>query len=59
MENVRCMCCGSTAQVRKEKVEYTENGINVFYNCGCGTRFVRIYDFIAEFKLSKKVEENT
>ena len=54
MENVKCMCCGSTAQVREEKIECTQNGMNIFYNCGCGARFVRIYDFIAEFKLSKK-----
>ena len=54
MENVKCMCCGSTAQVREEKIEYTKNGINIFYNCGCGARFVKIYDFVAEFKLSKK-----
>ena len=54
MENVKCMCCGSTAQVREEKVEYTKNGINIFYNCGCGARFVKIYDFVAEFKLLTK-----
>ena len=54
MENVKCICCGSTAQIREEKIEYTETGMNVFYNCGCGTRFVKVYECVAEFKLSKK-----
>lgn len=59
MENVKCMCCGSTAQVREEKIEYTETGVNIFYNCGCGTRFVKVYECVAEFRLSKKVKEKT
>lgn len=53
MEVVRCMCCGSTAQVKEEKVEHSETGIRITYNCGCGTRFIRVYEFVAEFKLLK------
>lgn len=60
MKNVKCIRCGSTAQIKEEKVEYTENDMNIFYSCGCGTRFVRVYRFIAEFKLlNKKVEKTT
>lgn len=55
--NVKCVCCGSTAQVRQEKVIYSENNADVYYSCGCGTRFVRVYEFVAQFKLTnKKVE---
>ncbi len=58
--NVKCVCCGSTAQVRQEKVIYSENHADVYYSCGCGTRFVRVYEFVAQFKLlDKKVEKNT
>ena len=57
---VRCMCCGSTAQVKEEKIEYSETGVRIICNCGCGARFIKVYDFIADFKLSnKKFEETT
>lgn len=58
--NVKCINCGSTTQVRQDKVIYSENNADVYYSCGCGTRFVKVYEFVAQFKLlDKKVEKIT
>ena len=53
MTIAKCPRCGSTAQVREEEFEQTENGLNIKYSCGCGTRFIRIYELVAQFTLNK------
>lgn len=58
MTIAKCTRCGSTAQVREEEIEQTQNGLNIFYSCGCGARFVRVYEFIAEFTLKKEKTPN-
>lgn len=54
----KCPRCGSTAQVREEELEQITNGINIIYKCGCGARFVRAYEFVAEFMLKKDKTPN-
>lgn len=56
---VKCMDCGSTAQVKQERTIYSGNNAHIFYECGCGTRFVRVYEFVSEFKLEKKKVPNS
>ena len=56
---IKCMNCGSTAQIRQEKIQFFENNAHVYYNCGCGTRFVRVYELVSEFKLAKKKIPNS
>lgn len=56
---IKCMNCGSTAQVRQERTIYSGNGAHIYYACGCGTRFVRVYEFVSEFKLAKKRVPNS
>lgn len=53
-----CSRCGSTAQVREEDFEQTENGLNIVYKCGCGARFVRVYEFVTEFTLKNEKTPN-
>lgn len=54
----KCPRCGSTAQVREEEIEQTENGLNIMYKCGCGARFVRVYEFVTEFTLKNEKTPN-
>ena len=54
---IKCMNCGSTAQVKQKRIVHSENGVHMYYECGCGTRFVRVYEFVSEFKLAKKKVE--
>lgn len=54
----KCPRCGSTAQVREEEFEQTQNGLNIKYSCGCGARFVRVYEFATEFILKNEKAPN-
>jgi hypothetical protein len=58
MTIAKCPRCGSTAQVREEEFEQTENGLNIKYSCGCGARFVRVYELVAQFTLKKEKAPN-
>ena len=49
----KCPNCGSTAQVREDDVEQTENGLNISYSCGCGCKFKKIFEEVYTFVIRK------
>lgn len=42
MENIKCLNCGSTAQVKKMGSVENDTTIIEMYQCGCGARIERI-----------------
>lgn len=53
MTTVKCPICGSTAQVREDDIEQTETGLNIFYSCGCGCKFKKIFEEVYTFVIGK------
>ena len=40
---VRCLNCGSTAQIKSEREIHSGDRLIKIYTCGCGSKFTIIY----------------
>ena len=51
----KCPECGSTAQVSVENIHLSQqhNTLDVTHSCGCGHRWVDVYEHISEITIKK------